>query len=510
MRDTISEPKDQRSRGEPISLPPLLNELYAAVAWQDKPVYLVGGAVRDILLGLPIHDFDFAVQDEAISLAFRVADILGKPAYVLDRERDSGRVVLQGNETTLDFSRFRGRNLAADLRERDFTINAMALPAGADNTADLIDPCDGQGDLLQGVISQTHRSAISDDPVRALRAVRLGLQLDFKLSPETAKATADAASLLDRVSKERVRDEFLKLLHLDAPDLAIGELGKSGLLGSLVPQISALEDIVQTEPHHEHVLAHTIRVMHWLAALEVIIQGRGVAGRQSLDLVSEALSPYVQELHKHFSRSIDGGLDGYLLLRLGALFHDVGKARSMTIDPAGGRIRFIGHEKVGAEIANQLLRNLRMSNEAVSHVGKVVLGHMRPLMLAANPSLSRRAIHRYFKATGRAGLDICLVSLADRLAILDAPGEREPADSALESLTMVVSQLYAHYWEHFDEVIRPTPVVSGRDLMDSFELSAGPEVGRLLRLIEEAQAAGEVTSRQEALSLAGRSLRAKY
>ena len=124
--------------------------------------------------------------------------------------------------------------------------------------------------------------------------------------------------------------------------------------------------------------------------------------------------------------------------------------------------------------------------------------------------LSRRAIHRYFKATGRAGLDICLLALADRLAILDAPGDGEPADTALESLTMVVSQLYAHYWEHFDEVIRPTPVVSGRDLMDSFQLSAGPEVGRLLRLIEEAQAAGEVTSRQEALSLAGRSLRAQY
>jgi poly(A) polymerase/tRNA nucleotidyltransferase (CCA-adding enzyme) len=132
---------------------------------------------------------------------------------------------------------------------------------------------------------------------------------------------------------------------------------------------------------------------------------------------------------------------------------------------------------------------------------------MRPLFLARNPSLSKRAIHRYFRSTGQAGLDICLVALADQLAISDVPGGIAPAEGTLESLLGVVAQLYAHYWDRYDEVIKPAPLVSGHDLMDFLQLPAGPEVGRLLLLIEEAQAAGEIATHQEALLLADRSLR---
>jgi putative nucleotidyltransferase with HDIG domain len=507
MREPLTVYYVDPAGGEPITLPPLLSKLYKVFAWQDQPVYLVGGVVRDVLLGRPIHDFDFVVEQRAIRLAFRVANSLGEPAYVLDKERDSGRVVLQTEKTTLDFAKYRASDLEADLRERDFTINAMALPAGAKSTASLIDPCDGQSDLSRGVIRQTHRTAISDDPVRTLRAIRLGLELGFNLSPGTADAVTEAATMLEQVSNERIRDEFLKLMRLDSPDLAIEKLNGSGLLEPLLPQVAALGEVVQTEPHHEHALAHTIRVLRWLVALETTLQGKAAGGQPILALVLETLAPYFERLREYFERETGGGLDGYSLLRLGALFHDVGKTRTMTIDPAGGRIRFIGHEKVGAELTEQSLRHLRMSNEAVGHVGNVVLGHMRPLFLARNPSLSKRAIHRYFRSTGQAGLDICLVALADQLAISDVPGGIAPAEGTLESLLGVVAQLYAHYWDRYDEVIKPAPLVSGHDLMDFLQLPAGPEVGRLLLLIEEAQAAGEIATHQEALLLADRSLR---
>ena len=489
---------------------PLPNELYEVLARQEEPVYLVGGAVRDMLLGRPIHDFDFAVRDQAIKMAFKVANKLGAPAYVLDRERDSGRVVLQSEKTTLDFARYRASDLESDLRARDFTINAMALPAGARSRACLIDPCGGQDDISSRLIKQTHGGAIGDDPVRALRAVRFGLQLQFELPSETAGAVALAASMLGQVSKERVRDEFIRLMRLESPDLAIAELQSLALLAPVLPDVAALDGIIQTEPHHEHVLAHTTRVLKWLFALEKVIQGKSFDGEPGLTLAGEVLAPYAHELQGYLNREIVGGLDGYLLLRLGALFHDVGKAGTMTIDPAGGRIRFIGHENVGAKLAQQALRNLRLSNETVTHVGKIVFGHMRPLSLAGNPSLSRRAIHRYFRATGQAGLDIALLALADQMAILDVPGANMQTDGALENLLNVLDQLYAHYWERYDEVVKPVPLLNGRELIDSLQIPAGPEVGRLLRLIEEAQAAGEVTTLQEALSLASREMRSPW
>jgi putative nucleotidyltransferase with HDIG domain len=486
--------------GRSLALSPILHELRPLLARLDRPVYLVGGAVRDALLGRPSHDLDFAVEEQGVKTAFRVGNALRRPAYVLDDERDAGRVVLAEEGVTLDFARFRGPDLETDLRGRDFTINAMALPATATSAASLIDPWNGRGDLAAGLIRQVHGDSITDDPVRALRAVRQSLQLRFSLAEETALAAASAAAALAAVSVERVRDEIIKLLQSPFPGRAVERLDELAILGHVFPEIAALSGVAQSLPHTRPVLAHTVAVLDWLVRLQAALFDGATDGEAAVGEAATRLAPFAQPLNEHLRRPVMGYYQGRLLLHLAALFHDAGKAPTQTIEP-GGRIRFLGHDKVGAELAAAALRRLRFSKEVADTVEEVVGGHMRPLSLASAPEFGRRAIFRFFRDLGSAGLDVALLALADHLGTYAGRG---PAAAWTELLDLVEA-LYRHYFHGYRETIRPAPLVDGNELMAELGLEPGPEVGRLLRLLEEAQAAGEINTRQDALELARRS-----
>jgi poly(A) polymerase len=458
------------------------------------------------VLGRISHDLDFTVAQGAIQLAFRVADALGAPAYVLDQQRDTGRVVLVEEETTLDFAGFRATDLEADLRDRDFTINAMALPVAATTGAGLIDPTGGRPDLAAGLLRQTHRQAIESDPVRALRAVRLAISFDLTLTADTETAVKQAAPLLKTTSVERVRDELVKVLESVAPDTAVQEMERLALLAAVLPEIARLAEVEQSAPHHEAVLPHTIRLLGWLARLEKAILQGAEPDSAAVALAKAALAPYREALGAHFARPVSGGLNGRAIWRLGALFHDVGKADTRSIEE-DGRIRFLGHDKVGAHIAGRRLQSLRFSNEATRHVHQIVAGHMRPLFLSRNRHVSRRAVYRFFNSTGTAGLDIGLIALADHLATSHAPAADVAASVGknYEKLLSVVVELYHHYYARYEETVRPRPLLDGKELIEALDLTPGPEVGRLLRLIEEAQAAGEIHNRDAALAFARQS-----
>lgn len=480
----------------PLFLSPWLTRLGPILADEQPPVYLVGGAVRDALLGQPSHDLDFVVSHKAIRLAFRVGDSLGQPAYVLDLERDTGRVVLSEADTTLDFARFRGHDLETDLRDRDFTINAMALPAAEPLIEKLVDPCNGRADLDQRLIRQTHPSAIADDPVRALRAIRLAVILDFQMTAETAAAVTAAAAELPRVSAERIRDELLKLFVSRAPHQAVDYLYRLGLLPVVLPEVAALDGLEQSPPHQEAVLPHTRQTLQWLVVVEHLLRNEVTVADPSLSEAQAMLADYRPQLLTHLNRQVDGGLDGWLLLRLAALFHDVGKAKTQAVD-ADGRVRFIGHDKEGAAMAQERLRGYRLSNQAIQTVGKIVDGHMRPLYLANESRVSRRAIYRFFRDNGPSGLDIALLSIADQLATYGGPGSEDRWQHFLQT----VDQLFHHYFDRHEETVQPPTLLDGQELMLLLDLEPGPEIGRLLQLVEEAQAAGEIEKREDAIAL---------
>ena len=473
------------------TLDPLFDRLLPLLAEIEQPVHFVGGVVRDALLGRPIHDVDLIVPDGAIDLSAQLARRLDLRWFALDDVRDVGRIF--AGATTIDIARYRGAGFEQDLRDRDFTINALALPVGSRSLNDVIDQHGGQVDLKARLIRAIHTNSIGDDPVRALRAARFAVQLGFEVTPETITAIRFAGPLLQsRSSPERIRDELSRILALDRPDIAVALLDEWGLLDVILPEVAALRDVEQSPPHHEAVLPHTLRVLRYMAQVERLVDGEPVNGTW-VEAARSSLRPYRRALAAHLDEPLDGGVSSRPMLRWAALLHDVGKAVTQTIDDAG-RIRFLGHDAAGAELAATRLNRLKFSAEAVRRVRDAVDGHMRPLLLARDGAPGRRAIYRYYRTLHVAGVDVALLSLADHLATYDGPG----TDGSWENLLSVVSTLLHHYYEKREQTIVPVRLLNGQDIMALLGIGPGRQLGQLIAQLEEAQAVGEVTTREAA------------
>ena len=228
---------------------------------QDAPIWFVGGGVRDLLLSRKTYDLDFAVDGDAIALAKRIADYLGGFYYTLDEARGTGRVIHEtedGQRLTLDFARIRGDDITADLTSRDFTINAMAI--NLLDPDEWLDPSAGARDLKNKVLRACGPESISNDPVRALRAVRLAIEFDLTIEPDTLTQIRNSQEQLEGCSPERVRDEVFQIFHAQRPGRAIRLLNHLGLLISVFPELSDLESLSQPPPHAYPALEHSLAV----------------------------------------------------------------------------------------------------------------------------------------------------------------------------------------------------------------------------------------------------------
>ncbi|MEM7347322.1 MAG: hypothetical protein AAF485_24040, partial [Chloroflexota bacterium] len=247
---------------------PLLQTVADILHEQSIEAYLVGGAVRDILLGREtIDDLDFTVPDNGLIVARHVANKLNAAFYPLDSERGTGRVVYEVEQGVaieqrhLDFATFRQPSLQGDLADRDFTINAMALDLTQPDT--LIDPYKGQQDIEKQQIRVVGQDAFDNDPVRVLRAIRQASEFNFSLEAQTRRLLPNAAEKLSTISPERQRDELIKLLNTPNPNRSVQMLSHLGVLPHILPEIALLVGVEQTAPHHLDVFDHT------LAALQV-------------------------------------------------------------------------------------------------------------------------------------------------------------------------------------------------------------------------------------------------
>jgi tRNA nucleotidyltransferase/poly(A) polymerase len=492
----------------PIPSFPILDRVRAALP-EGLRVYLVGGAVRDILLQRETHDLDFTLERGAIKLARRLADALGAGFFPLDSDRDTGRVIVtdeDGKRTFLDFAAFRGTDLEADLAGRDFTLNAMALDM-ADNS--LHDPLGGAADLQAKKLRLCSPSSISDDPVRILRGVRLAAAYGFKFEPEVRQKMKAAASDLTNISMERLRDELLRILEGPQPATCLRVLDRLGALSGVLPEVMQLKGVEQRPPHVHTVWEHTLAVLDHLESLLVALDPAfniDKAADWYNGLLVLRLGRYRQALGEHLSSELIPGRSLRSLLFLAAIYHDIAKPQSKSVDETG-LAHFYNHDQLGAEVLSRRARALALGNDEIKRLDALVRDHMRihnltNRLMAEKTPPSRRAIYRFFHQNGPAGVDICLLTLADVRATYEQTLPQDLWAACLD----VVRMLLEAWYDRPVEAVSPPPLLDGNDLMRELKLKPGPLLGKLLEAIREAQAAGEVTTRAEALALARKRL----
>jgi poly(A) polymerase/tRNA nucleotidyltransferase (CCA-adding enzyme) len=498
--------------------------LLDAITHEVQPAYVVGGVVRDVLLQRDeaVVDLDLVVAHSAIPVARRVADRLGWAFYALDEGRDVARLVFNAGADPLvcDIASLRGGTIELDLRSRDFTVNALAFAIEPGITkgfpVTVIDVSGGLQDLKAGRIRRVNASSLADDPARLLRAVRFSVELGFPIEDATLDQMLRMAGAVQTVAPERRRDVLWKMLAGANPAGAIELLRTTGLLPIVLPEVAAMDLVQQGSPHDKDVYHHTLATMQFAAALRDWLLGRtqrvplDADGAARVQVLTQALSTWAFYLRRHFAGAEAAGRLRAEWLVWHALLHDVGKTttRSVEVGAEGvERVRFLGHEVVGAELARGRVTALRFSSAEAELVDAVAKNHMRPHLLHTSfpeIEISRRARYRFFHDIGPrgsdrpAGVDVLILALADLLA---TNAQLNP--DAWRAYLVHAAQMFAFlYSEQAVERATHHPLVDGRTLMQELGMGPGPALGALLEQLAEAHAAGDVTTRAEALALA--------
>ncbi len=473
---------------------PTITRVAGLLQQSGHPGWVVGGWVRDSLLERPTRDIDFAVSGSGLAAARKTAEAFGGKYVLLDAENGVGRVVLGGEKEPaagsgiLDFTTLNGDSIEEDLRRRDFTVDALAvLPAAELAEIKIIDPYQGLSDLVKKTVRATDARVFPSDPVRLLRAVRLAAQLDFAVAAETEAEIRKKAGLLAGVAGERVHEELTRLLVLSGSGRYLSYLDELGLLTVLFPELEIARTTIQPPEHYWEVLRHSLETVK---AFDFIL--RESDWEFGSGEVREPV-PWRAADREYFQEKAGSGSSRAALFRLAALLHDVGKPQTKTIEN-GGRMRFLGHAREGAETVRLIMARLRFSTRETRLTAAAVEHHMRPTQMGWPELPTRRAVYRFYRDAGEAAAGVLFLSLADHLATRGPALDREN--------WQIHTAITRHILAQESGLPRPENwLIDGYDIMNQFGLPPGRKVGALLETAHEAQAAGQVVTREEALGL---------
>ena len=473
--------KQLREAAAPLATTHALEVLLNLAQARQVQVYLVGGTVRELALGGRTPDLDLAVSQHTLELAQELARALGGTYVLLDEKERTARVV--AGDDLLDLAEFRGPTLVDDLKGRDFTVNAMALDLAAllaGRAVELIDPLGGLQDLAAGQVRMVAPDNLAYDPLRLLRAYRFAATHGFTVTPETAAAIGALAPSLGRVAGERVHHEIFLLLGAPRAVGVLRAMDQVGLLTQVFPELLDMKGVPQDGYHHLNVFEHSLETA---AQLEAVLA-------TPVRFFTE-LAPEIQRLAASSGQTA--------VLKVAALFHDVGKPQVQERRQHPERYTFYYHDRVGVEIFQSAARRLRFSQAQTRAVIHFITWHMRPFLLLplfVRGELTVRALGRLVKAAGGSVPGCFALAMADSLA---GQGPQKPPD-ADRHLGDLAEAAWRFYQERLLTQARQPRLLTGDDLC-ALGLTPGPEFRRLLTAVEEAQWEGQVTTREEALDL---------
>ena len=450
----------------------------------DTAIYLVGGSVRDLLIGARnIKDIDLVMPSGSEDVARKFADAINGSFFFLDEERRITRVVKDEADgiVQFDFTNFEGPDLHADLARRDFAVNAMAIDLKvflAEGSLDgLIDLFDGREDVRQRRIRVVDPKAFDDDPLRLLRAVRFAATLGFSIENATTGHIRDRADLITKPSAERIRDELFQVLSVPGAGRHLQLMESLGLLRKLLPELEPLKDFAPGKHHLYDIFTHSIKTAEYVDSVIASLPG---------------LSPgHAGTVLAHLDEELEQFVTRRAALRFACLLHDNAKSETYSRDEEGD-IHFFDHDMLGADKALFICQRFRLSNDTASVVSRLIRHHMRPLNLSAPGGPSRRALYRYCRDVRDAVPESIVLSLADA----KATSEVMPAEGFTDTQKLSGQVLDFYYGKFLKAEAKP--LVTGKDLI-ARGMQPGPRFREVLDDIKERQADGMLADRQDAL-----------
>ncbi|MBA3051993.1 glycosyltransferase [bacterium] len=456
------------SRPDPIV--PIVEIKLIAEKYPDS--YIVGGAVRDLLLGKVSRDIDLVIPGNLPKAAKELASVFLAPYFVLDSERQVFRIVLQKtHEWYLDLSPLRG-DIKSDLLKRDFSVDAMAVPiAEWPSPRHYLDPTGGVKDLKEKTIRMICPEVFQDDPLRLYRAFRIASRIEGNIDPGTLSEIKKNVSLISSVAGERIKDELFFILAHPHSAGRLDDIYSAGLFDATFSEFAAFGDRNDNYYHKGGLWEHSLETLRKFE--EKVLAGN-----------FERFAEFRSDLDKYFDRHT------IILTKLGCLLHDIGKAEAAS--RVSGRLRFFGHERIGSFLARNIMRKLKSSRSDMKFVSDVVYHHMRPSNMSARST--ERAFYRFFRSfASSAHLAAVFTAFCDRYSYETAPGRFAEMVNQ-ENFTEKILRVYFR-----EKKINRPPLLNGNDVMEALGIPPGPLVGRIIEAVEEARAAEKIKTKEEAM-----------
>ena len=472
----------------------ILEQMQSLLIESGTEAFIIGGAVRNIIAGHEKTDIDIAVKGNALVIGQQLADQLSAHYVVLDYAHGIVRLLPRGNNSwQIDIATMQG-TLEQDLNRRDFSINALAIAmtdmqlTEGQITANVMDSGSGLEDLQNKIIRAVSQQIFRDDPIRLLRAVRLSSELDFTIDDQTITLMQCDHALISSVATERVRDELLRLFSLTNTYETVDCMSRLGLLTAIIPELTPSYGLEQSIEHTWDVFHHSA---HSITALDFILRHT-----EWKFCATDALKniPWREPFQSYFDAIVSPPATRRVLTKLAALLHDIAKPTTRIVNEFG-KVRFYGHPQQGAPIAAKILERLRFSHNEIRFIEAIVRHHLRPVQMSENGEPpTKRAIYRYCRDLEDAGIATLYFSLADHLATRGPNLERNNWDWHVNVVCNIADE-----YDKGQSTAKLPILLNGNDLQNEFGLKPGRQLGQLLDELHEAQAAGEISTRQQGL-----------
>lgn len=439
---------------------------------KEYPVYLVGGFIRDLFLGIESNDRDLVIENADVEgLSKEIAERINGHFVPLDTENNIYRIVLEDKVNYVDISSPLAKTINGDILRRDLTINAIAYNL---NDKEFVDLAGGINDIKNKVIKSISDNNFIDDPLRMLRVFRFYSKLGFKIDEKLLVFIKGHAKKINYPSKERVNLELVKLFEGKYADLALKAMDKAGLLKEIFEVVEDVKTIPPNPHHHLNLFEHSIEVV------------------RQVQLNYEKANKEVKE---HLDSCVYGICPKLAYLKLAAFLHDIGKPSTWKIEEETGKHRFIKHDDIGAKMALPILKNLKFSKKQIAYIQKMIKYHIYPSSVITQEGSSEKSHMRIFRKMEDDTIDVIIIAMSDRLSALGPDIKPWMVERNIKGLNLLLEK----YLETRDSIKPLEKFIDGTEIMELLNIDASRELGKIIKQLKEAQMNGDINTKDEAV-----------